>query len=236
MRKPLMIFLTVALIVCGVGLVAVAARPDSSSGLGLVEPTAPGEPDAAWPTGLKITRGTQTVLEASDKNWLALGLTDAKHATKIQPEGSIQIPPVTSPDQLGWYCLGRAAANPTASTPRSGQNCQTPVPGTPGAAVVLGHVNGGGKPGVFAALHTVKKGDSIQVERSDGRSAWFTVSRTTGPAGVSKDNFPTQAVYGATDDAELRLITCGGRLDKATHRYLDQIIVWATLDHTRTAS
>jgi hypothetical protein len=43
-----------------------------------------------------------------------------------------------------------------------------------------------------------------------------------------KDHFPTQAVYGATPDAELRLITCGGAFDAATSHYLSNIVVYAT--------
>ena len=43
-----------------------------------------------------------------------------------------------------------------------------------------------------------------------------------------KDHFPTDTVYGPTPDAELRLITCGGAFDPATHHYLSNIIVYAT--------
>ena len=43
-----------------------------------------------------------------------------------------------------------------------------------------------------------------------------------------KDKFPTQAVYGATPDRELRLITCGGAFDAATGHYLSNIVVYAT--------
>ena len=43
-----------------------------------------------------------------------------------------------------------------------------------------------------------------------------------------KAQFPTQAVYGPTPDAELRLITCGGAFDPATRHYLSNIGVYAT--------
>jgi hypothetical protein len=42
-----------------------------------------------------------------------------------------------------------------------------------------------------------------------------------------KDHFPTQAVYGPTPDAELRLITCGGAFDSATGHYLSNVVVYA---------
>ena len=43
-----------------------------------------------------------------------------------------------------------------------------------------------------------------------------------------KAQFPTEAVYGPTPDAELRLITCGGAFDPATSHYLSNIVVYAT--------
>ena len=44
-----------------------------------------------------------------------------------------------------------------------------------------------------------------------------------------KDHFPTQLVYGNTDHAALRLITCGGSFDFSTGHYLDNVVVFATL-------
>jgi hypothetical protein len=44
-----------------------------------------------------------------------------------------------------------------------------------------------------------------------------------------KDKFPTEAVYGPTFDAALRLITCGGAFDYATGHYLSNVVVFATL-------
>jgi hypothetical protein len=63
------------------------------------------------------------------------------------------------------------------------------------------------------------------VRRADGTLARF---RVTAVQTYPKDHFPTQAVYGATPDAELRLITCGGAFDAATNHYLSNIVVYAT--------
>ncbi len=52
--------------------------------------------------------------------------------------------------------------------------------------------------------------------------------RVTAVQEYLKDKFPTQAVYGPTPDAELRLITCGGAFDPATGHYLSNIVVYAT--------
>jgi len=42
-----------------------------------------------------------------------------------------------------------------------------------------------------------------------------------------KSAFPSGAVYGATPDSELRLITCGGVFDAARHSYRDNVVVSA---------
>jgi hypothetical protein len=44
---------------------------------------------------------------------------------------------------------------------------------------------------------------------------------------VSKNAFPTQAVYGPTPGPTLRLITCDGAFDSATGHYADNLIVFA---------
>ena len=126
----------------------------------------------------------------------------------VDAEGKIEVPSVHTPEQAGWYQLG-------------------PTPGAIGPAVVVGHVNGDGREGVFADLDDVERGDRVAVARRDGRTAFFTV---TSVVQADKDEFPTTAVYGNTRDAQLRLITCGGALDRSAHRYDDNVIVFASYD------
>jgi hypothetical protein len=57
-----------------------------------------------------------------------------------------------------------------------------------------------------------------------GQSHRFVVDTTHA---FSKNNFPTQLVYGPTPLAELRLITCTGSFDRATHNYSENLIVTA---------
>ncbi|TVT08240.1 class F sortase [Amycolatopsis bartoniae] len=125
----------------------------------------------------------------------------------LNPDGSVEVPPVTSPLQAGWYRNG-------------------PQPGEPGPAVILGHVDGNKQKGIFYRLHELAPGDTVTVSRVDGSVAGFTVTRVEQ---IDKDEFPTEAVYGDTAGAELRLITCGGSFDHAAHSYRDNIIVYATL-------
>ncbi|WP_445181991.1 class F sortase [Pseudonocardia sp. Cha107L01] len=120
---------------------------------------------------------------------------------------TVAVPPVSTPLQASWYRLG-------------------PAPGAPGPAVILGHVNGDGKEGIFARLNEVKPGDQVKVSRADGKTAVFTVTKLQQ---VAKNAFPTTAVYGDTPAAELRLVTCGGDFDQSKHSYADSIIAFATL-------
>ncbi|WP_100501736.1 class F sortase [Geodermatophilus chilensis] len=100
------------------------------------------------------------------------------------------------------------------------------VPGDIGPAVVAGHVDSVDGPAVFYRLRDLAPGDEVLVDRADGTTARFTV---TGVGRYPKDEFPTEAVYGPTPRAELRLVTCGGDFDRARRSYLDNVVVTAVL-------
>jgi LPXTG-site transpeptidase (sortase) family protein len=122
----------------------------------------------------------------------------------LAADGSMQVPSSTT--VAGWY---------TGS----------PRPGGVGSAVIVGHIDSLTGPGVFYTLPQLHAGDSVYVKRADGTTAEF---RVTSVQTYLKDHFPTETVYGPTPDAELRLITCGGAFDPATHHYLSNIVVYAT--------
>jgi sortase (surface protein transpeptidase) len=122
----------------------------------------------------------------------------------LTSDGELQVPATTK--VAGWY---------TGS----------PRPGAIGSSIIVGHIDGNNLPGVFFRLDTLTRGDKIYVKRADGTLAEF---RVTSVQQYLKDHFPTEDVYGPVPDAELRLITCGGALDSATHHYLSNIVVYAT--------
>lgn len=138
----------------------------------------------------------------------AIGIKDAPiSSVGLNADQSVEVPPLSKPNLVGWY-KHRA------------------TPGETGAAVLLGHVDGYGKPAVFYKAHTLKPGDTITVKRKDASVATFTVDSLEK---VDKNAFPTDKVYGSTDSAELRLVTCGGEFDAATGHYKDNVIVYAHL-------
>ena len=103
----------------------------------------------------------------------------------------------------------------------------SPTPGSLGPAVIAGHVDSAEDgPAVFYRLGALKRGDTVRVLRADRRTATFRVDDVRR---YSKSAFPTALVYGNTNHAALRLITCGGPFNSATGSYEDNVIVWASL-------
>jgi len=155
----------------------------------------------------------------------------------VAPPQSAQPAPVASPVSLTipligvktqLITLGLAAGGAMqvpSSTSVAGWYTGSPRPGAVGSAIIVGHIDSETGPGVFYRLPELHRGDSVYVKRADGSTAEF---RVTSIQTYLKDHFPTQTVYGPTPDAELRLITCGGAFDAATHHYLNNIVVYAT--------
>jgi sortase (surface protein transpeptidase) len=100
------------------------------------------------------------------------------------------------------------------------------VPGDVGAAVIVGHLDTILGPAVFVRLKQLRPGDLVEVRMSDGRTVRFSVD---GSHVVKKALFPSDAVYGPTPDAQLRLITCSEPFDPVAHSYTDNLVLYATL-------
>ena len=147
-------------------------------------------------------------LEVDDRDTMPL---------KLDSGGVLQAPPYSRPHTIGWYVGG-------------------PVPGELGPAVIAAHVNIDSVQGPFAKLSTMKKGQTIEVERSDHVVAVFTVDRVQT---IAKKAFPSAAVYGDTDDPELRAITCGPgpleRLPDGSRSFRNQTIAYAHLTGLKPA-
>ncbi len=98
----------------------------------------------------------------------------------------------------------------------------------------MGHVDSASDgPSVFFDLRNLRSGDEVLVTRRDGTVAVFEVEAVRQ---YSKDEFPTELVYGDTEDASLRLITCGGAFDSAERSYRDNVVVFASLVGSHRAS
>ncbi|WP_283135351.1 class F sortase [Rhizohabitans arisaemae] len=106
----------------------------------------------------------------------------------------------------------------------AGWNRKGPEPGERGASVIAGHVDSKTGPAVFYRLRQLRPGDKIHVDRADGTTVTFKVSKL---ARYAKNRVPDGTVYGPTKTPQLRLITCGGVFDKRKRSYRDNIVVFA---------
>jgi len=160
--------------------------------------------------------GAQAALGRSEPVLLAIpaiGVNTALVPLGLNRDGTIAVPPLGRTAPAGWY---RYLA----------------TPGEVGPAVILGHVDSRRDgPAVFYRLIDLRAGDQVAVRRADGRTALFTVTRVEEYA---KAHFPTEAVYGAQDHPELRLVTCGGEFDKLHRQYRGNVVVYATFTASTT--
>ncbi|MEV0009478.1 class F sortase [Streptomyces sp. NPDC047973] len=127
----------------------------------------------------------------------------------LDAEGAIEPPPFATPKAVGWYADGTE-------------------PGAEGAALFVGHVDTESEPAVFYGLSAAKPGEKVRVSRTDGKIAEFTIDDVQV---FTRERFDAQKAYGQRRDgrAELRLITCGGTYDRASHTYTANVVVSAYL-------
>jgi hypothetical protein len=145
----------------------------------------------------------------------AIGVTSKLLHLGLNADGTIQVPSlVTSAGEAAWYKYSA-------------------TPGQIGASVIEGHVDSYQGPAVFYRLGALRPGDTVDVTLADGVTAIF---RVTGVRQYLKTEFPAKAIYGATNYAALRLITCGGVFDYATGHYLSSTVVFASLTSSRPAA
>jgi hypothetical protein len=145
----------------------------------------------------------------------AIGVDSKVFDVGLNPDGTIQVPPLdNSPltNEAAWYRYSS-------------------TPGALGTSVIEGHVDSAASgPSVFYRLGALAVGQQIYITRRDHTVAIF---RITAVRQYPKDQFPTTAVYGNARYAALRLVTCGGQFDYATHHYLSNTVVFAALTSSR---
>ena len=165
--------------------------------------TASSSSAAPAPRGPLLPRSTPTSVRIP-----AIGVSSSLLGLGLNQDHTVQVPPLSRDSKAGWY---------TGS----------PTPGELGPSLLLGHVDSAEYgPGVFFKLGALHKGDTVDVTRADSTVAVFRVDRV---AAFPKDHFPTLEVYGNTDNAQLRLITCGGKFDFSARSYESNIVVFASL-------
>jgi hypothetical protein len=145
----------------------------------------------------------------------AIGVHSSLLHLGLNANGTIQVPSLTtSANMAAWYKYSA-------------------TPGQIGTSVIEGHVDSYQGPAVFFRLGALLPGDTVDVTLADGVTAVFRVS---GVRQYLKVDFPAKTIYGASNYAALRLITCGGAFDYATGHYLSSTVVFASLASYRRSS
>jgi hypothetical protein len=137
----------------------------------------------------------------------AIGVRTVLQRVGQASDGSLEVPaPGPHYDEPGWYRF-------------------SPTPGALGPSVIVGHVDSAANgPSVFWRLASLRPRDLVRIKRADGSLAVFAVDEVRR---FRKTQFPARLVYGNTDHAALRLITCGGPLEAGHYR--DNVVVLASL-------
>ncbi|MGI8576528.1 MAG: class F sortase [Nocardioidaceae bacterium] len=142
----------------------------------------------------------------------AIGVQSSLLHLGLNPDGSLEVP--WKPLMAGWFE-------------------KSPTPGQVGPSVIAGHVDSWQTgPAVFYHLGQLTPGERVDVGRADGTTATFVID---GVRAYAKADFPTLAVYGNTNQAELRLITCGD-WNPSRQEYDGNIVVFAHLTGSQRTS
>jgi Sortase domain len=142
----------------------------------------------------------------------AIGVNSELLHLGVNADGTIRVPSlVTSSGEAAWYKYSA-------------------TPGQIGTSVLEGHVDSYQGPAVFFRLGALRPGDRVDVRLADGVTAVF---RVTGVRRYLKSRFPAEIIYGPTEYAALRLVTCGGPFDSATGHYRGSTVVFASLASSR---
>lgn len=134
----------------------------------------------------------------------SLALSAPIERVGVLPSGEMSTPQQRPYQDVGWYKGGTK-------------------PGEDGSAVIAGHVDAPqGKPAVFARLHELKIGDTMQVER--GNVVHFRVQRM---AYYTPQGAPMREIFTASGGAHLNLITCAGQWIPEQRQTTLRLVVYA---------
>ena len=191
----------VALLLTGCSSAASDAAPPPTAASPTIPPSpSPSAPPPDFTAVREVPRSPVPVrLRIPD-----LGVDAAIGAVGQAQDGTVEVPEQWQ--DVGWYDGGAR-------------------PGEPGPAVLLGHVDSTSGPAVFARLPQARPGTVVEVVGADGSVQRFGVDRVES---FPKTRFPTEAVYLPGLEPQLRLVTCGGRFDRTTGHYVDNVVAWAS--------
>ncbi|WP_161631703.1 class F sortase [Pseudonocardia asaccharolytica] len=154
----------------------------------------------AAPESLPAAPGTVPVALALP----ARGIGAPIVAVGTDPDGGLVVP--DPPSTVGWWAPGALAGSGS------------------GTVVLAGHVDSRVEGlGVFAVLPELAAGEPVWVRGRDGRVIEYEV---VARRQFAKAQLPAE-LFARDGAPRLVLITCGGRFDRSTRSYADNVVVYA---------
>jgi len=162
----------------------------------------------------------ETAPTTSAENFTAS--TDPRHPVKVKIK-SIGVDSNTT--QVGVNSKGNVGTPASIKHAAWYTGSASPVDNK-GGVLMVGHVGTDRYPGVFAGLHNVTAGDSVEVTMGDGKKVEYAVSRIED---VPSQNVDMGKYLERDGPSVLHIITCTGDYNARTHTYTDRLIVTATI-------
>ncbi len=134
-----------------------------------------------------------------------IGVATKLESTSIDSKGILESP--KDPKKAGWYRNG-------------------PMPGQPGNAIIVGHVDWYDGPAVFYRLSRLRKGDIVEVVNDYKITLRFRVTEVRSYANGSA---PLNKIAGRTKHTHLNLVTCGGSYNRSAKNYSHRIVAYTEL-------
>ena len=112
----------------------------------------------------------------------------------------------------------------------SGWYLESAKPGAQGAMLIDGHVSGPTQKGIFYDLKKLVAGDTIKIERGDGKTFSYSVIKSKV---YDKDKVDMAAALTPIESGKpgLNLITCTGSFNNQSDQYEDRLVVFASLQN-----
>lgn len=169
--------------------------------------TAPDRATTVLPAAIEPARARVHVSPPADPRRLRLvrlGADAGVVPVSLHTEGSLEVP--DNPSVIGWW---NRSARPGGGI---------------GTVVLDGHVDSARYGiGIFAGLRALRLGDRIDLGLSDGRHLRYAVAARRY---FVKAQLP-RSLFDQRVSERLVLITCGGRFDRRTAHYSDNVVVFA---------
>ncbi|MBH0156419.1 class F sortase [Fictibacillus sp. 5RED26] len=156
------------------------------------------------PEGLKLKADTEGIVPTT------IEIPSLKINTEIEKVGRLDNGQMGVPkgmDTVGWFSDGVK-------------------PGSPGNAVMAGHVDSKSGPAVFYKLEDLEAGDEVIVKDQDGKTFTFVV---TDKEKYNRKTAPVDKIFDYSYGSKLNLITCTGNFNRDEGTHEERLVIYTEL-------